>query len=231
MARVRGNSRTAYDLRIKKNKEEKDAIKHGSSKLISTSKQGKKQYKYWDSNKRKYVSKENLTARKVKIKPKTQSGLTKAELDKKQKDINFRRRQGESSSRTDKGYQKPDTPSENKDTSTESNKDSSNNGGSDNKSSNKPYVDPDAADKKAEKNFRNSSSVEQAKEKSDPLRKYRRGGDTGRKETRITKKLKKVGFTSDRLAKLRKKNAEFQAAKKGGKAAMKKYREKYPKRG
>lgn len=96
---------------------------------------------------------------------------------------------------------------------------------------NKPYVDPDAADKKAEKNFRSSSSVEQAKQKSDPLRKYRRGGDTGRKETRITKKLKKAGFTSDRLAKLRQKNAAFQKAKKGGKEAMKAYRKKYPKRG
>lgn len=225
MARVKGNSRSALNLRIKKNKEKKDAIKHGSKKLISTSRQGNKTYKYWDSNKRKYVTKENLTAKKVKPKVTTQSGLSKAELDKKQKDINFRRRQGEGSSRTDKGYQKPDTSSKN---STES---SSNNGGSNNKSSNQPYVDPDAADKKAEKNFRNSSSVEQAKEKSDPLRKYRRGGDTGRKETRITKKLKKAGFTSDRLAKLRQKNAAFQKAKKGGKEAMKKYREKYPKRG
>jgi hypothetical protein len=96
---------------------------------------------------------------------------------------------------------------------------------------NEPYVDPDKADKEAEKNFRSGSSVEEAKQKSDPLRKYRRGGDTGRKETRITKKLKKAGFTSDRLAKLRKKNAEFQKAKKGGKEAMKAYRKKYPKRG
>ena len=101
-----------------------------------------------------------------------------------------------------------------------------------NKSSYTPLEDDnDAADRREEKNFRSSSSVEQAKDKADPLRKYRRGEGTGRKETRITKKLKKAGFTEDRLAKLRKKNAEFQAAKKGGKAAMKKYREKYPKRG
>jgi len=101
-----------------------------------------------------------------------------------------------------------------------------------NKSSYTPLEDDNnAADRKEEANFRSSSSVEKAKDKADPLRKYRRGEGTGRKETRITKKLKKAGFTSDRLAKLRKKNAEFQAAKKGGKAAMKKYREKYPKRG
>jgi len=91
--------------------------------------------------------------------------------------------------------------------------------------------DNDLADRREEKNFRSSSSVEQAKDKADPLRKYRRGEGTGRKETRITKKLKKAGFTEDRLAKLRKRNAAFQKAKKGGKKAMEKYREKYPKRG
>ena len=75
------------------------------------------------------------------------------------------------------------------------------------------------------------NKVEKKEVKKDPLAKYRRGEGTGRKETRITKKLKKAGFTSDRLAKLREKNAAFQKAKKGGKEAMKKYREKYPKRG
>ncbi len=68
--------------------------------------------------------------------------------------------------------------------------------------------------------------VEYAKSKGDDLAGYRRT-----KDTRITKKLKKAGFTEDRLARLRKKNAAFQKAKKGGKEAMKKYREKYPKRG
>ena len=132
MARVRGNSRSALNLRIKKKKEEKDAIKHGSEKVISTSRQGKKQYKYWDSNKKKYVSKENLTAKKVKPKVTTQSGLTKAELEKKQKDLNFRRRQGESSSRTDKGYQADPPPKKDtkKDTSNKSSTESSSNGSS-----------------------------------------------------------------------------------------------------
>ena len=50
-----------------------------------------------------------------------------------------------------------------------------------------------------------------------------------RGDTRITKKLKKSGFTETRLAGLRKKNAEFQAAKKD-KKKMKAYREKYGKR-
>ena len=64
--------------------------------------------------------------------------------------------------------------------------------------------------------------------KKDPLANYRRGKGTKLgKDTRITKKLKKAGFTEDRLAKLRKKNAAFQKAKKGGKEAMKKYREIY----
>ena len=75
------------------------------------------------------------------------------------------------------------------------------------------------------------NKVEKKQVKKDPLAKYRRGEGTGRKETRITKKLKKAGFTSDRLAKLREKNAAFQKAKKGGKKAMEAYRKKYPKRG
>ena len=70
------------------------------------------------------------------------------------------------------------------------------------------------------------SGVEYAKSKGDKLAGYRR-----QKDTRITKKLKKAGFTEDRLAKLRKKNAAFQKAKKGGKKAMEEYRKKYPKRG
>ena len=117
--------------------------------------------------------------------------------------------------------------------------------------SKKKYVNPDAADLKAEKVFRGSSSVKQAKEKhakiakdkanqagakkakgattkggpvkdgvkfarskGDDLAGFRRGPGTGRKDTRITKRLKKSGFTEDRLARLRKKNAEFQAKKK-----------------
>ena len=70
------------------------------------------------------------------------------------------------------------------------------------------------------------SGVEYAKSKGDTLAGYRR-----QKDTRITKKLKKAGFTEDRLAALRKKNAAFQKAKKGGKKAMEAYRKKYPKRG
>ena len=84
---------------------------------------------------------------------------------------------------------------------------------------------------KDNKDKKDKKIVSNKKENNDPLAKYRRGEGTGRKDTRITKKLKKSGFTEDRLAALRKRNAAFQKAKKGGKEAMKKYREKYPKRG
>ena len=70
------------------------------------------------------------------------------------------------------------------------------------------------------------SGVEYARSKGDDLAGFRR-----QKDTRITKKLKKSGFTEDRLARLRKKNAAFQKAKKGGKKAMEEYRKKYPRRG
>ena len=52
-------------------------------------------------------------------------------------------------------------------------------------------------------------------EKKDPLADYRRGvGTKLGKDTRITKKLKASGFTEDRLARLRKKHAEFKAKRK-----------------
>ena len=47
------------------------------------------------------------------------------------------------------------------------------------------------------------------------LKDYRRGEGTKLgKDTRITKKLKKSGFTEDRLARLRKQHAEFKARRK-----------------
>ena len=83
-------------------------------------------------------------------------------------------------------------------------------------------------DNKDTKDNKDKKVVSNKKENKDPLAPYRRGKGTKLgKDTRITKKLKKSGFTEDRLAKLRKKNAAFQKAKKGGKEAMKKYREIY----
>ena len=41
-----------------------------------------------------------------------------------------------------------------------------------------------------------------------------KGEGIGKGDTRITKKLKKAGFTETRLAKLRKKHAEFKAKRK-----------------
>ena len=54
-----------------------------------------------------------------------------------------------------------------------------------------------------------ADGVEYAKSKGDDLAGYRRT-----KDTRITKKLKKAGFTEDRLARLRKKHAEWKAKRK-----------------
>tara|TARA_R100000773_G_C4212922_1_gene112031 strand:+ start:63 stop:701 length:639 start_codon:yes stop_codon:yes gene_type:complete len=57
--------------------------------------------------------------------------------------------------------------------------------------------------------------VEKKVEKKDPLADYRRGPGTKLgKDTRITKRLKKSGFTEDRLARLRKQHAEFKAKRK-----------------
>ena len=60
------------------------------------------------------------------------------------------------------------------------------------------------------------------KTKPDPLKDYRRGEGTKLgKDTRITKELKKSGFTEDRLARLRKKHAEFKAKRRKKKTKLK----------
>lgn len=57
--------------------------------------------------------------------------------------------------------------------------------------------------------------VEYARSKGDDLAGFRRGPGTKLgKDTRITKSLKKSGFTEDRLARLRKQHAEFKAKRK-----------------
>ena len=62
----------------------------------------------------------------------------------------------------------------------------------------------------------------QPKTKPDPLKDYRRGEGTKLgKDTRITKKLKKSGFTEDRLARLRKQHAEFKAKRRKKKTKLK----------
>jgi len=59
------------------------------------------------------------------------------------------------------------------------------------------------------------SGVEYARSKGDDLAGFRRGPNKALgKDTRITKKLKKSGFTEDRLARLRKQHAEFKARRK-----------------
>jgi hypothetical protein len=66
------------------------------------------------------------------------------------------------------------------------------------------------------------SGVEYARSKGDDLAGYRRGPNKALgKDTRITKKLKKSGFTEDRLARLRKKHAEFKANRKKKKTKLK----------
>ena len=60
------------------------------------------------------------------------------------------------------------------------------------------------------------------KEKPDPLKDYRRGEGTKLgKDTRITKRLKKAGWTEDRLAAKRKAHAEWKANRKKKKNKLK----------
>ena len=64
--------------------------------------------------------------------------------------------------------------------------------------------------------------VKYAQSKGDDLAGFRRGPGTKLgKDTRITKKLKKSGFTEDRLARLRKQHAEFKAKRRKKKTKLK----------
>lgn len=102
-------------------------------------------------------------------------------------------------------------------------------------------IKKDEANKKGAEKAKNSNTtggpvkdgVKYARSKGDDLAGYRRGEGTKLgKDTKITKSLKKAGFTEDRLARLRKKNAEFQSIKKikdrkERKKKMEEYRSKY----
>tara|TARA_B100001250_G_scaffold328810_1_gene293391 strand:+ start:544 stop:1182 length:639 start_codon:yes stop_codon:yes gene_type:complete len=115
----------------------------------------------------------------------------------------------------------------------------------------KPYVDPDAADKEAEKVFRSSSSGKVAKERHDKIAKSQIKGEgpvTDRKKYGKTLKkegvrreaeakakwLKKTrnspaaraGIGDDKRYNLHKKNKDFQAHKKAG--TLDKFAKKYP---
>lgn len=83
------------------------------------------------------------------------------------------------------------------------------------KSTTKPSSNPKKVIKSTTKGGPVKSGVEYARSKGDDLAGFRRGPGTKLgKDTRITKKLKKSGFTEDRLARLRKQHAEFKARRK-----------------
>ena len=83
------------------------------------------------------------------------------------------------------------------------------------KGTTKPSSNPKKVIKSTTKGGPVKSGVEYARSKGDDLAGFRRGPGTKLgKDTRITKKLKKSGFTEDRLARLRKQHAEFKAKRK-----------------
>ena len=73
----------------------------------------------------------------------------------------------------------------------------------------------DNSEKAENEDKRKNINNKKLKIKKDPLADYRRGKGTKLgKDTKITKSLKKSGFTEDRLARLRKQHAEFKAKRK-----------------
>ena len=83
------------------------------------------------------------------------------------------------------------------------------------KGTTKPSSNPKKVIKSTTKGGPVKDGVKYAQSKGDDLAGFRRGPGTKLgKDTRITKKLKKSGFTEDRLARLRKQHAEFKARRK-----------------
>ena len=83
------------------------------------------------------------------------------------------------------------------------------------KGTTKPSSNPKKVIKSTTKGGPVKDGVKYAQSKGDDLAGFRRGPGTKLgKDTRITKKLKKSGFTEDRLARLRKQHAEFKAKRK-----------------
>ena len=83
------------------------------------------------------------------------------------------------------------------------------------KGTTKPSSNPKKVIKSTTKGGPVKDGVKYAQSKGDDLAGFRRGPGTKLgKDTRITKKLKKSGFTEDRLARLRKQHAAFKARRK-----------------
>ena len=188
----------ANRLKLRKSRElqRKQKYKHGETKKTGSAKRGYRTL-YWNQKTGSWQStKPSPLVKKVeveKVKPKTRAEKLKEGM------ATWNTKKGNEAygSKLDgsKMVNKKDTPKtevKKKDTpKTEVKKTDTNN--------NKLKINPE---KKVEK-------------KKDPLANYRRGPGTKLgKDTRITKKLKKAGFTEDRLAKLRKKHAEFKAKRK-----------------
>ena len=226
-------SRRGQSLKISGRKK-KTKFKHNATKVVSTGRTTTKTV-YWDQRSGSWKSTKNKpigdglkrdfskTTYKTKKNYELKKKNVNEESEKSLQKIDKARKQGTAPKFGDlRGSATRNQPNTN-----QSNKDEKPT--TDSKAKTNELKDETVEQKIDKDNKDNKDNKVQKKEvKKDPLAKYRRGEGTKLgKETRITKKLKKAGFTEDRLAKLRKKNAAFQKAKKGGKEAMKKYRAIY----
>ena len=230
-------SRRGKSLEISSQKK-KTKFKHNATKVVSTGRTTKKTL-YWDQRSGSWKSTKNKPIgdslkkdfSKTTYKTKKNYELKKKNVNKesneKLKIISQARKDGNAPKFGDiRG-------TEEKPKNTESNKESSNEVTQNNnklKIKASPEAKQDLKDQASDK-----FGGKLPNKKKDPLADYRRGKGTKLgKDTKITKSLKKSGFTEDRLAGLRKKNAEFQSIKKikdrkERKKKMEAYRSKYGK--
>ncbi len=223
-------SRRGQSLKISSRKK-KTKFKHNATKVVSTGRRTTKTV-YWDQRSGSWKSTKNKpigdglkrdfskTSYKTRKNYELKKKNVNEESEKKSKIIDKARRQGTAPKFGDLRGSNTKIKSDNNKPNKEDKPTT------ESKAKTNELKDKTVEETITENNKENK--VEKKEVKKDPLANYRRGKGTKLgKDTRITKKLKKAGFTEDRLAKLRKKNAAFQKAKKGGKEAMKKYRAIY----
>ena len=194
----------ANRLKLRKGRDlqRKQKYKHGETKKTGSAKRGYKTL-YWNQKTGSWQSKKPAPLiRKVEVKK--EKPLTRAEKLKKNGMATWNTKKGNEALGAElegsKMVKKTDKPK------TQNNTENKTQNNTENKTepkSNKLKIKPTTTGGPVK------SGVEYARSKGDDLAGYRRT-----KDTRITKKLKKAGFTEDRLARLRKKHADWKAKRK-----------------
>ena len=193
-------------LRKSRDLQRKKKYKHGEIQRSGSARRGYK-VRYWNQKTGSWqATKPAPLIKKVEVKK--EKPLTRAERLKKEGMATWNTKKGNEAygAKLEGSKLVKKNKSDNKDVSVKKNKE--------NKQVNKKEVTPKTENKKT--GGGETKKVNKPKPAEKLYAKYRRteGEGVGKGDTRITKRLKKAGFTETRLAKLRKEHAEWKANRK-----------------